>query len=182
MIKTLSLVAMNYIDIFILVILMWFGYKGFRKGLVFELVSIIALALGIYGGLKFSDTTAEFLASYLDSEYLEIISFTVTFLVILLLVFAAGKIVEKIINLVALKLVNKLLGAFFAIVKIGLVLAVLITIIESYDQKLEFIPKEVKSESLMYEPLLNVANTVLPEIEKNNLFKELKSTSLGETE
>jgi hypothetical protein len=34
----------------------------------------------------------------------------------------------------------------------------------------------------MYEPLLNVANTVLPEIEKNNLFKELKSTSLGETE
>ena len=79
---------MNYIDIFILVILMWFGYKGFRKGLVFELVSIIALALGIYGGLKFSDTTAEFLASYLDSEYLEIISFTVTFLVILLLVFA----------------------------------------------------------------------------------------------
>ena len=161
---------------------MWFGYKGFRKGLVFELVSIIALALGIDGGLKFSDTTAEFLASYLDSEYLEIISFTVTFLVILLLVFAAGKIVEKIINLVALKLVNKLLGAFFAIVKIGLVLAVLITIIESYDQKLEFIPKKVKSESLMYEPLLNVANTVLPEIEKNNLFKELKSTSLGETE
>lgn len=174
--------TMNFIDIFILGILVWFGYKGFRKGLVFELVSIIALALGIYGGLKFSDTTAEFLSAYIDSEYLEVIAFTITFLIILLLVFVAGKVVEKIINLVALKLVNKLLGAFFAIIKIGLALAVLITIIESYDKKLKFVPEDLKSESLLYGPLLNAANTILPEIEKNNLFKELKSTSLGETE
>lgn len=173
---------MNFIDIFILAILAWFGYKGFRKGLVFELVSIVALLLGIYGGIKFSDTTAQFLSAYITSDYLEIISFTVTFLVILLLVFAAGKVVEKIISMVALKLVNKLLGAFFAVLKIGLALSVLLTIIESYDQKLGFISPEVKTESIVYVPLLNVANSVLPEIEKNNLFKELKSTSLSETE
>lgn len=172
---------MNFIDIFIAGIIIWFGYKGFRKGLVFELISIVALALGVYGGLKFSDRTAEYLTSYVDSEYLKIVSFTVTFLVILLLVFAAGKVIEKVINMVALKLINKLLGAFFGALKIGLALGVLITIVESYDQKMNFIPEETKEESMLYIPLLNTANKILPEIEKNNLFQELKSTSLQES-
>ena len=173
---------MNFIDVFIAVILIWFGYKGFKKGLVFELVSVIALALGVYGGLKFSDTTAEYLTSYIDSEYLNITSFTVTFLVILLLVFAAGKVVEKIINMIALKLINKVLGAFFGIIKMTLILGILITIIESYDSKMNFIPRETKEHSMLYKPLLEISGKILPEIEKNNLFQEIKSTSVVETE
>lgn len=173
---------MNFIDLFIVAILIWFGYKGFRKGLVFELISIIALALGVYGGLKFSDKTAEYLTNYVDSEYLNVASFTVTFLIILLLVFAAGKVIEKIINLVALKLINKLLGAFFGVLKMALILGVLITIVESYDSKMGFLPKNIKEESMLYKPLLNTANKILPEIEKNNLFQTIKSTSLDEIE
>ena len=173
---------MNFIDIFILIILIWFGYKGFKKGLVFELINIVALILGVYGGLKFSDTTAEYLSAFIDSDYLTITSFTITFLVILLLVFALGKVVEKIINLIALKLINKLLGALFALVKIGLILSVIITIIESYDSKINFIPKESKEGSILYKPLLEIANIVLPEIEQNNLFQKLKSSSLDEIE
>ena len=174
---------MNYIDIFIIAIFAWFGYKGFRKGLVFELISILALGLGVYGGLKFSDVTAEYLTKYIDSEYLNIASFTVTFLIILLLVFMAGKVVEKVINLVALKLVNKVLGSVFAILKMGIILGVIITILESYDQKMGFIPKDIKQESMLYNPLLETANKILPEIEKNNLFNEVKnSISEEETE
>ncbi|MEN8928597.1 MAG: CvpA family protein [Flavobacteriales bacterium] len=173
---------MNFIDLFIAGILIWFAYRGFRKGLIFELVSIVALALGVFGGLKFSDRTAEYLTTYVDSEYLNIASFTVTFLIILLLVFAAGKVIEKIINMVALRLINKLLGAFFGMIKIALALGVLITIVESYDKKIGFLPKEVKNESLFYKPLLNAASQILPEIEKNNLFQELKRTSLSESE
>jgi len=165
---------MNYIDIFILAIFAWFGYKGFRKGLVFELISIIALGLGVYGGLKFSDVTAGYLANYIDSEYLNIASFTVTFLGILLLVFMAGKVVEKIINMVALKLVNKVLGAVFAVLKMVIILGVVITILESYDQKLGFIPKDIKENSMLYKPLLETANKILPEIEKQNLFEKAK--------
>ena len=173
---------MNFIDVFAAVILLWFGYKGFKKGLVFELVSIVALVLGVYGGLKFSDTTSEYLSSYVDSEYLSIASFTVTFLLILVLVFAAGKVVEKIINMVALKMINKLLGAMFALLKISIALGVLITIIESYDRKLNFIPKETKDSSILYKPLLEISNKVLPEIEKNNLFQDIKLSSITETE
>lgn len=173
---------MNFIDVFIAALLLWFGYKGFKKGLVFELVSIVALSMGIYGGLKFSDRTSELIMEYVDSQYLPISAFTLTFLIILVLVFAAGKVVEKIVNLAALKLVNKSLGAAFGIVKTLLILSVLFVIIESYDKKLGFVPTEAKSSSLLYIPLLDFANQVLPEIEKNNLYKNLTTSSDQESE
>ncbi len=173
---------MNFIDIFVAALLLWFGYKGFKKGLVFELVSIIALSLGIYGGLKFSDRSSVYLMEFVDSQYLPVVSFTVTFLVILVLVFAAGKVVEKIVNLAALKLVNKSLGAAFGVVKTLLILSILIVIVESYDTKLNFVPRETKRSSMLYNPLLNFANQVLPEIEKNNLYRDLTSSSYEETE
>lgn len=173
---------MNFIDIFVAALLLWFGYKGFKKGLVFELVSIVALSLGIYGGLKFSDRTAEYIMEFVDSQYLPVVAFTITFLVILVLVFAAGKVVEKIVNLAALKLVNKSLGAAFGVLKTLLILSVLIVIVESYDNKLNFVPEDTKSTSMLYNPLLNFANQVLPEIEKNNLYKNLTSSSEEETE
>lgn len=165
---------MNYIDIFILIVLVWFAYKGFTKGLVIELVSLIALGLGVYGGLKFSDTAAEFISGNVDTEYIPLVSFTITFVVIVVVVFVIGKLIEKIINMVALKFINKLSGAVFGVLKMALIMSVLLTIIESYDQKLGFIPKETKETSLLYYPLLEVSNKILPEIEKNNLFKGVK--------
>lgn len=166
---------MNYIDLFIAVILIWFAYKGFTKGLIIELVSLIALGLGVYGGLKFSDIAADYITGNIETKYIPIVSFSITFIVIVVLVYIIGKLIEKIVHLVALKLINKLAGAIFGMLKITLILSVLITIIESYDQKLGFIPKETKENSLLYSPLLEFSNKLLPEIEKNNLFKEVNT-------
>jgi membrane protein required for colicin V production len=167
--------VVNYIDLFISVVLIWFGYKGFSKGLIIELFSLIALGFGVYGGLKFSDTAAEYITGNIETKYIPIVSFTITFIIIVVSVFIIGKLIEKVINMVALKLANKLAGAVFGMLKVMLVLSVLITIIESYDQKLGFIPKQTKENSLLYTPLLEFSNKLLPEIEKNNLFKEVNT-------
>ena len=57
---------MNYIDIFLLVPLLWGAFKGFKKGLIIEVVSLIALGLGIWGGVHFSDFSTTFLADKLS--------------------------------------------------------------------------------------------------------------------
>ena len=166
---------MNYIDLFIAIVLIWFGYKGFSKGLIIELVSLIALGLGIYGGLKFSDTAADYITGNIETKYIPIVAFTITFAIIVVVVFVVGKLIEKVVKMVALNFINKLAGAVFGMLKVLLILSVLITIIESYDQKLGFIPKETKEKSLFYSPLLVFSNNLLPEIEKNNLFKEVNT-------
>ena len=51
---------MNYLDIFIVCLILLGSYRGFSKGLINELSSVFALILGVYGSLKFSDLTLTF--------------------------------------------------------------------------------------------------------------------------
>ena len=52
---------MNYLDIFIACLVLLGSYRGFSKGLINELSSVLAVILGVYGSLKFSDLTLTFI-------------------------------------------------------------------------------------------------------------------------
>ena len=77
---------MNIIDIIILVPFAWFAYTGFKKGLVIGVASLAALILGIYAALYFSGIVAGFMTDNLNikTDYLPIISFIITFPVVIL--------------------------------------------------------------------------------------------------
>ena len=81
---------MNYLDIFIACLLVFGFVRGYSKGLVMELSSVVALILGVYGSIKFSDFTFIFfsknfpdLIKNIDENYLKIASFIFTFLFII---------------------------------------------------------------------------------------------------
>jgi membrane protein required for colicin V production len=71
---------MNILDIIILILLVIFTIQGFRKGLVAELSSLVALVLGVYIAFYFSDVTADFLREFfgIDNKYLKSIAFVLT--------------------------------------------------------------------------------------------------------
>ncbi|MDT8402303.1 MAG: CvpA family protein, partial [Bacteroidales bacterium] len=75
---------MNYIDIIILAFIAWAIYRGFKNGLFVEIASIAALVLGIWGSIRFSWFTQNKLIEYFDmqGEYLGLIAFIITFIVI----------------------------------------------------------------------------------------------------
>ena len=78
--------SINYLDLIIAIPLLWFGYKGFKNGFIVEAASLAALLLGVFGAYRFSGITADFLTNSmgLTSEYIGIISFAVTFIVIVI--------------------------------------------------------------------------------------------------
>ena len=67
--------TMNYIDIILVLLLIFSAISGFRKGLIVELASLAALILGIWGAIEFSDITSEFLVENFnwEPEYLSLI-------------------------------------------------------------------------------------------------------------
>ena len=161
---------MNYIDVILAIALIWFAYKGFTKGLIIEVTSLIALILGIYISYHFSGYASGLLTKYfnLEGKYLPLISFTVTFIVVVIAVYFVGKILEKVVNLVMLGFVNKLLGAVFGILKIALILSTLFLIINSI--QIDIIPKEARKKSILYKPVEGLAPSLLPKL------KELKDS------
>lgn len=168
---------MNYIDIIILIPLLWAAYRGFSKGFVIEVVSILAFGLGIWGGIHFSDLIAGFVKEYISTKYEPLISFTLLFIGIVIAIFVLGKALEKLINIAQLKLVNKISGGFFGALKVALVVGVLIVIIEGYDNKFGFIPKETKQTSLLYVPFVKASNFLIPTIEESKTFNPSDWTS-----
>jgi len=166
---------MNLLDIFIVIPLVWFGYKGLTRGLVLELASLIGLILGIYAGIHFSHYAENFLVDtfHLSGKYLPVISFIVTFIVVILAIYLIGKIIEKLIDLVALGFFNKLLGLVFGILKGALLISVLFFVINSFDLNQRMIKPHVKENSLLYGPVEKIVPAIVPWLDMDK-FREKK--------
>ena len=142
---------MNYLDIIIAIILLLFGFKGFRKGLVIEVVTLLAFGVGIYGAMHFSDFTAEHLQDFMEinPKYLNTIAFVLTFILLVIGVNLLGRWVTSLVKAMNLNFWNKLGGAIFGLAK-GLLLCSTILLIFNNFQWTGLIKEEVRKESLLY--------------------------------
>ena len=162
---------MNYIDIFLIVPLLWGAFKGFKKGLIIEVVSLAALGLGIWGGVYFSDYAVNLIIEKVDYKYIPIKAFILTFLAIVLVVYFLGRLLEKSIDIVQLKFINKLAGACFGLLKFGLIISILLFITNRYNQQFNFLPEDFSENSLIYEPLVELPNVLIPAIKNSKLYE-----------
>lgn len=163
---------MNFIDILLLVPLIYAAYKGFKHGLIIEAFTLLALFVGLYAGIHLSDFVAEKLKDvfHWDSEYLPVVAFTITFLGVGAMVYFAGKTIEQMVKVVNLSPVNKFFGALFGGIKMLYFVSVVLVIFESYDEKSHFFPEDKKEDSMLYNPVLNFSTKTVPGLEKSTIF------------
>ena len=162
----------NFFDIIFLGVIGLAAYRGFKKGFIIELFTFLALFAGLYAGIHFSDYMAKILHDDLgvESEYMPSISFTVTFLLIGAMVYFAGKTIEKVVKAVQLSMLNKLGGMAFSIIKAVFFLGAGVMLLQSYDEKGEFIGEETKQGSLLYQPLEKTMKVCMPAFEESTMF------------
>jgi len=148
---------MNFVDFILILIILFFAIQGFRKGLIYELVSLAGLILGIYAAFQFSGQIENYLTEYLNvpEKYSTITAFILIFILVVIILHFIGKIIENIIDLIALGLLNKLAGSVFGIVKGIILLSLAFLILDHFDK--ELISKENKEESFFYKPIASVA-------------------------
>lgn len=142
---------MNYLDIIIGVILIGFGIQGLRKGLIIEVVSLLAFGVGIYGAMHFSDFTADRLKDVMEisPKYLNTIAFILTFIVLVVLVNLLGRLVSKLIKSLNLGFFDRVGGFLFGAAKGVLLCSVLVLVLNNL-QWTDVIKKEVREESYLY--------------------------------
>ena len=142
---------MNVLDIIIAIILLLFGIKGLKKGLVFEVISLLAFGIGIYGAMHFSDFTAETLVDYIEinPKYLNTMAFILTFIILVILVNLIGKMVSKIVRDMNLGTFNKIGGFVFGGAKGVLLCSLLLMVLNNF-QIMGFVKPEVKEQSFLY--------------------------------
>lgn len=114
---------MNYLDIVLAILLILSAINGFVKGFVEELAGLVALILGIWAALRFSDRVAQWLIDQFNwtFEHLNIIAFFITFILVVILVNLIGSWVNKMVKAVSLGFINRLAGLAFGVIKLSLI-------------------------------------------------------------
>ncbi|MFV8225447.1 CvpA family protein [Christiangramia aquimixticola] len=170
---------MNTVDIILSIVLIYGLFRGLFRGLLTELASLVGIFAGIYGAIHFSHFIADFLSNYVDwrVHYVNLISFAVTFILILFLVSLLGKVLTKVAAFAALGILNRLLGGAFGFVKAAFVASVVIMFFAATNEHISIVEDETLETSVLFGPVKKIAPTLLPEIIKKVKDKELLNGS-----
>jgi membrane protein required for colicin V production len=100
------------IDIVFYIIVLMALVRGWRKGLIRALFSAVCGIIGLAAAVKLSAVLATHMKSdlHVSGRWLPVIAFVLIFVLVILLVSWAGKLLDKLIKLVLMEWLNKLGG------------------------------------------------------------------------
>jgi len=173
------------LDIVFAVIIILAIIKGYRRGLIVGLFSLIAIVIGLAAAIKLSAVVADYLgkAVKISDRWLPIISFAVVFLIVVLLIRLGANAIQRLTETVMLGWVNRLGGIILYIIIYTTILSVLIF----YGEQLKVIKPETKDKSVTYSFIqpwapraINAIGTVVPIFK--NMFADLEDFFGGVSE
>ena len=118
--------------------------KGYQKGFILAIFSIIAFIIGLAAALKLSTAVADYLKDSISvsAKWLPFIAFAIVFFLVVLLVRLGAKLIEKTFQAVMLGWLNRIAGIFLYAALYLIILSIFIF----YAQKLQILqPAAIES-------------------------------------
>ena len=168
---------MEIIDLIILIPLIYGAWKGFKKGFIMELFTILALLVGLYAAFHFSDKITEMIVGKTHEKpgYLPAISFLLLFLAVGAMVYFGGKALEQVLKIAQLSFLNKGIGALIGILKWGYLIGCIFVFIQSIDTNERFITKKNKENAILYPAVTGLVSITIPGVTKTRIFDYMDS-------
>ena len=165
---------MNYLDIIILVPLLYALIKGFSNGLIKEISGLLGLIIGVYVASNFSFYLyPKFIGFFPGHEdFVPIIAFTTLFVVSVLTIKVLGNVLDKLTKMLALGIISRILGSVFGVFKIIVLFAFLLFFLTEY----KVIPKKTEKESRLVKPIQEISAFIMPKIDqhKKTVLKKIE--------
>ncbi len=136
------------IDIIFAVLMIIACIKGFQRGLVIAIFSVLAFIIGLAAALKLSTVVASYLQGSISvsAKWLPFISFIAVFLIVVLAVKWGGKLIERSFQLVLLGWLNRIGGVLI----FALLYIIIFSIFLFYAEKLGFLKTDMIQHSKAY--------------------------------
>ncbi|SDL38502.1 membrane protein required for colicin V production [Maridesulfovibrio ferrireducens] len=148
--------ALNSLDIILIVIAAGLVFRGLLRGIVREAISVFSLILGFYLAARYHQELMPYFGNFFDGpgtvkafSYLSIIAVTILVSVLL------GIVIKKILTITMLGWADQALGGLLGLVEAVLVGGILIIILNSFTPNSDFLtksklaPKVISAASLL---------------------------------
>ena len=157
----------------------YFVYKGYKRGIIFEVASLVGIIAGCYAAIHFSKLVADLLP--IEGEATFLIAFLITFLGVVILSKFFGKCIEGVLKLVHVGILNQLLGATLGLAKAVCILSILLNFVILIDHDQKMITQTTKTESIFYSPVNKVGSKMTAKLkiyaEQLKEAKEIKDST-----
>jgi colicin V production protein len=149
-------IQMSNIDIILGILLSIGIVRGFMKGFIWEVASLLSVFVALWVAIHFSAMAAGYLSEVfsLSVKTNQVISFVIVFLLAFVIIRIAGKMLTKALESVSLGLPNRIAGAVFGMFKWSLIVGTSLMYLNR--GALELIPKESSDQSLLYAPIMEM--------------------------
>jgi len=151
---------MQILDIILLIPLLWGAYRGYKKGLLMEIVAIIALVLGVIGGFKLLHWGIQTLTNFIGDfhKFIPILAFILIFIAIVILVNVLGKLLKKVLDYTLLGSLDSLSGALVGLIKWAFGLSIILWLIKSAGV---VFPENATESTFLFPFMVNLAPKVI---------------------
>ncbi len=155
---------MNWLDILFAIPLLYGLIQGLRRGIVKEVLMLLAVVLGVYVAKFFSTPMSLFVQEVLGAS--EKVAAPLSYILVVV-VFAGGLYVlawmlTNILKAIKLGMVNRVAGGLFGLLKWALIISVVLHFFMIVDKYVPVREKPAVQESVLYEPLEGVMDKLLP--------------------
>ena len=165
---------MSLLDIVFAVLLGYSVFRGLKNGLFVEFASVISFFVGIYIAVKFSHLVGNVIGDG-TSKSVKVIAFILTFVLIVVAIHLLAKVFSSIASTLFLGWLNKLGGAFFAVLKTVLMLGVVLSLFQKVNIDDALVSKETQEKSLFFNPILKTSEFLMPVL--NDWFTDLRKSA-----
>jgi membrane protein required for colicin V production len=136
------------IDIIFIALLALALFKGFTRGFIVALFSVLALVVGLAAAMKLSAVAAGLLRDSLNvsARWLTFLAFLIVFLLAVFLVRLGAAVIEKMVEMMMLGWLNRLAG----ILLYSMLYTVILSVILFYLEKIHLLTAETLKQSKTY--------------------------------
>jgi len=137
-----------FLDLLFAVIIVLAVLKGYKRGLIVGLFSLVAIIIGLAAAIKLSAVVAGYIGRTVrvSDQWLPIVSFIVVFIIVVLLIRLGANAIERTIEVAMLGWVNKIGGVLLYVVIYTMVFSVLLF----YAEQVKLLQPETISKSVTY--------------------------------
>ena len=157
---------MGFLDIILAMLLAYGLYKGLKNGFFIEIASLVALIAGLFGAIHFSYIVGNYISERFDWEeqYINLIAFIITFVIIVLLIHMLGKFLSKVTDFTLLGILNKIAGGIFGALKTAVIVGALLIYFDKVNTSTQIIKPETIGSSILYNPLKDIGAFVFGKV------------------
>ncbi len=120
----------NFLDLIILVVFLFFVYNGFQRGFIDQTSTILGLFIALIVAVNQYELFQVYLEPYFDlsPSLMQFLSFAIIFVIVNVVIHIIGIVTKNIVDAIFLKPLDRVAGAFLGLVKAGILAYLLVLI------------------------------------------------------